>query len=642
MILVLSLTFVLFIPSLDNGFQSDDYDFLREVVAADHFSEVWNLFWTPLGGTVLRPVLHLSFVIDHTIAGLHAWYYHLENVGLHLLNTLLVYGLIRTWTRRHGVALAAALFFGIWPTHHESVTWIAGRTDVLATMWIFATLLAVTRTTRAVYSRDRLCWIVAASVFGLLAVLSKEIGYALVVLVPLTVAIASPTPRRWSNCFWAVGITGVLAVLTIGLRWWVLGTPIGGYNFGLLSVNEQLGLKDIGYWIASPYRFVAESINIPWLELTHRRISNITPDAILAIVVGLIIMGVIANAIRWKVDRRTVIILGVLLIAFYAAAFPSIHFLNGVKPTLEGSRVYYLPSMFGASILALLIVSLGRRVQVVGIVGITSFLIAALLLNRLPWEQAANESQALQRQLIPIIETQQISTLLISGITDNIAGAYVFRRGLEDMVYTFVPDTTAKVMGTGKNVMLPSCDIWQDPNLRAVEWNSTSLQLSSIPVPVVPSDIPIATIQTFTAEDLLTWKPSPDLEALETPGHFRVIGPDPYLTSPSLSLKPSEIPKITITMQPFEDKNRWALAQVYWSESTPPRFESYDNQQSYFIALNGQLRTDDVGVCLSPSWILQDQIRHLRFDPPGVSDGQPQEIVIQEIQLRGRQVQSIP
>ena len=62
-----------------------------------------------------------------------AFGFHLTNVLVHTLNCLLVFLLVRSLTRRYWVALAAGVLFAAHPIHSESVTWIAGRTDVMAT-----------------------------------------------------------------------------------------------------------------------------------------------------------------------------------------------------------------------------------------------------------------------------------------------------------------------------------------------------------------------------------------------------------------------------------------------------------------------------------------------------------------------------
>ena len=107
--------------------------------------------------------------------------FHLTNVLMHALNSILVFVLVRSLTRRFRVALAAGVLFAVHPIHTESVTWIAGRTDVigmtffLAAFWLYVRFRNSGRTTA----------LVGAVMFALVAIFAKEmvatLGLALLV-----------------------------------------------------------------------------------------------------------------------------------------------------------------------------------------------------------------------------------------------------------------------------------------------------------------------------------------------------------------------------------------------------------------------------------------------------------------------------
>ena len=88
-----------------------------------------------------RPLTTVSYLADYTLWGLRPFGYHLTNVGLHALCTILV-ALILLRLRWPPMATAvAALLFAIHPIHTENVAWIAGRTDLLAFFFCALTLL---------------------------------------------------------------------------------------------------------------------------------------------------------------------------------------------------------------------------------------------------------------------------------------------------------------------------------------------------------------------------------------------------------------------------------------------------------------------------------------------------------------------
>lgn len=91
-----------------------------------------------------HPLTWLSHKLDYNLFGLHAGAHHVVNVAFHVLNTLLLFELLRRMTKNEAVgrsALVAALF-AIHPLHVESVAWISERKDVLSTFFGFLAMLA--------------------------------------------------------------------------------------------------------------------------------------------------------------------------------------------------------------------------------------------------------------------------------------------------------------------------------------------------------------------------------------------------------------------------------------------------------------------------------------------------------------------
>jgi tetratricopeptide (TPR) repeat protein len=122
-----------------------------------------------------RPLVTLSYRVDHLVGGDAPLAFHATNVLLHTL----VAGLLFAWMRRLGAGLFAAalatLAFSLHPRATESVTWISGRTDVLALLFVLAALLAwpdrASPPTRRAMARAFL-----AATLLFLGLLSKEVA----------------------------------------------------------------------------------------------------------------------------------------------------------------------------------------------------------------------------------------------------------------------------------------------------------------------------------------------------------------------------------------------------------------------------------------------------------------------------------
>jgi len=68
--------------------------------------------------------------------------YHLTNIVMHVLNTLLLFLLMARLTGRRWRSAFVAALFAVHPLHVESVAWVAERKDVLSTLFWLLTMLA--------------------------------------------------------------------------------------------------------------------------------------------------------------------------------------------------------------------------------------------------------------------------------------------------------------------------------------------------------------------------------------------------------------------------------------------------------------------------------------------------------------------
>jgi tetratricopeptide (TPR) repeat protein len=95
-----------------------------------------------------HPLTWLSHMLDVELFGLDAGRHHLTGVLFHLLNTLLLFHLLRTVTGATGRSAVAAALFGVHPLHVESVAWVAERKDVLSAFFGLLAALAYVRAVR--------------------------------------------------------------------------------------------------------------------------------------------------------------------------------------------------------------------------------------------------------------------------------------------------------------------------------------------------------------------------------------------------------------------------------------------------------------------------------------------------------------
>ncbi len=87
-----------------------------------------------------RPIVTLSYFVDYALWGEDPAGYHATNIFLHMANVLLVFGIGCILLRSREAAFVAAAVFAVHPVHTESVTWISGRTDLLASVFVLASV----------------------------------------------------------------------------------------------------------------------------------------------------------------------------------------------------------------------------------------------------------------------------------------------------------------------------------------------------------------------------------------------------------------------------------------------------------------------------------------------------------------------
>lgn len=87
-----------------------------------------------------HPLTWLSLMFDYYLYGLNAGGYHMTNLILHILSTLLLFWLFSRMTGEIGLSAFVAALFALHPLRVQSVAFIAERKDVLSVFWGMLTL----------------------------------------------------------------------------------------------------------------------------------------------------------------------------------------------------------------------------------------------------------------------------------------------------------------------------------------------------------------------------------------------------------------------------------------------------------------------------------------------------------------------
>lgn len=178
------VTIVSFYPTLFNGIVNYDDDsviFNNPIITNFKVSDLLTIFTSGVGGNY-HPLTTISFIINYKLAGNSPFSFHLINLILHLLNTILVFLFIRKLTNNNfKITLVTVLFFCIHPMHVESVAWIVERKDLLFAFFYLLTLLFYLK----YLNNKNLKTYILFTVTGILSLLSKPAAVTLPVILVL-------------------------------------------------------------------------------------------------------------------------------------------------------------------------------------------------------------------------------------------------------------------------------------------------------------------------------------------------------------------------------------------------------------------------------------------------------------------------
>ncbi len=142
-LLLIGLTFVVYLPALHNGFIWDDDAWLMKNQSLYGWSGLHELWFNPLALQQYYPITGTVFWIEYQLWRFDPFGYHVVNVSLHALNTVL-FALVLRKVRLPAPWFAATIF-AVHPVMVESVAWITEIKNTLSTAFFLGSVLCYLR-----------------------------------------------------------------------------------------------------------------------------------------------------------------------------------------------------------------------------------------------------------------------------------------------------------------------------------------------------------------------------------------------------------------------------------------------------------------------------------------------------------------
>jgi len=272
-----------YLPALNNGFIADDYAILKRV----EILKTQPLYLYQVPPENFRLMSYVVFGAVKAVAGYHAWPFYAFNIGLHLVNLVLLFRLLRVLLQDDAVVRLAVLFFAVFQAPQEAIMWLAAMNE---TTMFFFTVVALLAWWRKQFAASALAYgfalfskesAVIVPVLIVLMDLYKEKVFVwrryLVLLIP-TAVFAVIFLLTLSNNFMLTNRSysfGPQALLVVGKSLHRLLWP-WFYVFvamGWLARRRLPSLREVFVYLAAvvvvmlPYMFIAYQTSLPSRQL---------------------------------------------------------------------------------------------------------------------------------------------------------------------------------------------------------------------------------------------------------------------------------------------------------------------------------------------------------------------------------------
>ena len=127
-----------YINSLEGAFHYDDFHSIRDNPGVRTLKNVPAFFWdmsffsSDSAKGMYRPLLLVTYALNYWVAGYGEWGYHLVNLLLHAICSILVWSVARRLLVDDSLAIVSGLVFALHPLATEPVNYISSRSELLA------------------------------------------------------------------------------------------------------------------------------------------------------------------------------------------------------------------------------------------------------------------------------------------------------------------------------------------------------------------------------------------------------------------------------------------------------------------------------------------------------------------------------
>ena len=193
-IILLTIVMLVFGNTLFNGYNLDDNLVTQKhVLTSKGLSSINKIFSQSYYsnnvdlGFGYRPVVLLSFAIEHQFLGENAKTSHFVNLILYAIAVLLLFKLLVGYIGEKGILLAflASILFAVHPIHSEVVASIKNRDEILAFLFLILSALSIEKYLK----NNSLLSLLSILIFFSIGMLAKKSIFTMIFVLPLVVIL---------------------------------------------------------------------------------------------------------------------------------------------------------------------------------------------------------------------------------------------------------------------------------------------------------------------------------------------------------------------------------------------------------------------------------------------------------------------
>lgn len=415
-------------PIVNAGFLNDDFQILSGRLPSSIY-DCFKTFSEPdISQVYWRPVANTFHLLNLYIFGFEPFPLRLIGLILYAITIPALYYLLRKLDFEKVPSAFSVLFFAVLPSHEVPVGWIAGRGELLMTLFLALSTIFFLKNLISHSKKNLYLYIF----FLFLAILTKEHAFA-AIIIPLSIYFAFPKKISFDKAIRSSIIAFGIVILVLAYRMtFIGGNPFDSGNFDSLGI-AALAKNFVIYLpliLLSP-----EHVELLYQSMIGNKIVLIIAVTIIAIILYFVI-----KVIR-KVDSFTKsgIIFGILWYFFF------------ILPALPLMMRWYvfLPSVGIIFILASFFQTERKYIKFKYFphIALAIFLLLPehdhLTMNK--WVDASKELEIIKTEL-SMQEQINADTLYFWGAPDKIERVNTMKNGFQQAIHYFTNNNKTEVI----------------------------------------------------------------------------------------------------------------------------------------------------------------------------------------------------